>query len=109
MDSDSWPAMIEVGSERRWRHGIDGVRRNERLDIVEVRIRRILRGSGSPERALEMNPPFLQLCEACGGEYALECLVRNPRVGDCHSSSKIARSLPLALLATCVLRDGVEL
>src|SRR5687767_9346825 len=56
-----------------------------------------------------MSSSFLQLREACGLEHALECLVGNSRVCDCHFPSEMACHLSLAFRTASILCNGVEL
>ncbi len=53
-------AVIGEGAQRRLRHRVDGVRRDQILDVQHVAVRRVLRARGSPERALHARSGFRQ-------------------------------------------------
>src|SRR5207249_3314693 len=55
-DPDLRPAVVTVGVEGFRRHGVHRHRRDQRLDIVGVRIARVLGAGRGPERPLGPGP-----------------------------------------------------
>ncbi len=74
--------VVPVRLERLRGNRIDRVGGHERLDVVEIRVGRVLRGRGSPERTLQGDAPPLQAREPYLPERLFEGGIGDPRVGD---------------------------
>ena len=74
--------VVLVGGERGRGHGVDGVRRDERLDVVRVGVGRVLGRGARPERPLDARARAGQRGEALAAELAAEGGVGELGVGD---------------------------
>ncbi len=99
--------VVLVGDDGRGRHRVDGIRTDERLDVVGVGVGGVLGGGARPERALEACALLLQGREALGAELLPEGGVRELGVGDGRLPEQL---LQLRLLIRPGLLDlGLEL
>src|SRR4051812_42939996 len=75
-------AVILEGPDRLLRHRVHRARPDQLLDVEDVPVRRVLRGSGSPQTALRQRTLHLERLPAPAAEDLLVVLVRDARVRD---------------------------
>jgi hypothetical protein len=88
-------AVIGKGIDGLVRHGIDGVRADERLDVTHIVVEGILGARAGPEGALHAGPLLLKRPPALAAEEPLKGLVRQLGIGN--------RRRPQELLGTWLL------
>ena len=88
-------ALGARGLERRHRHRVDRVRRDEAPDVQRRRVGRVLDAGRRPQRALDGRARLAQRGEALALEDALERLVGGARVGQAGTALQlgVARGL----------------
>ena len=82
LEADLRTAVVAVRVERGRRHRVDGVRSDERLDVVGVGVRRVLGRRARPERPLDPGARARERGEALGAELPAERGVGELGVGD---------------------------
>ena len=75
-------ALARGGLQRRQRHRVDGVRRDEAVHVERVGIRGVLDAGRGPERALDRAAGVAQRGELLAAEHLLERPVGGARVGE---------------------------
>ena len=91
-------AVVDEGGDGFFGHGVDGVRPNQRLDIHDVAIRRILGAGAGPKHPLGPGTTLRQRLPALAGDQVLEAPISQLGVGDaCLAEQGCGlRSSPLA-------------
>jgi hypothetical protein len=77
------------GQQRLHRHRVNGVWRDEVVDVQRLRVRRILRARGRPERALVERAGREEDSEAVAVKDLLEALVGRARVGERRGAGQV--------------------
>ena len=75
-------AVVGGGEQRRHRHRVDGVRRDQPVDVHRVGVVRVLGSGRRPQRPLHGGARVAQGVPAWTGEELLEADVRGPRIGE---------------------------
>ena len=82
-------ALVGGGPERRQRHRVDRVGRDEAVDVQRVRVRRVLHAGRGPQRPLDRAARRAQRGELVAAEHALERLVGGAGVGEAGAALEI--------------------
>ncbi|MBV8567952.1 MAG: hypothetical protein JO273_21100 [Methylobacteriaceae bacterium] len=89
-------AVIEERSDGLGRHRIDGERSDQRLDIHEVGIFRVLRAGACPQHPLWPGTSRGKPLPAIACDALFEALVGELGIGDRRLAEKLLRRLPVA-------------
>src|SRR5206468_547815 len=90
VDADLRVAMVPVGLEGLGRQGVHRIGGDQRFDIVEVGVGRVLRRGRGPQGTLERDALLPQRLEARASKGLLEGLVGDPGVGDAQTPAQPA-------------------
>ncbi len=99
-------AVVEQRFERVRRDRVDGILRDERLDVHQLRIRRVLGRGRGPERALHVRALDAQRGESVAFEQLLEALIGQFGAGDRGFAEQVLDVFAAVDLGLQLLVDG---